>query len=96
MGELLLELLSEEIPARMQDAGIGFLEGIIRQRLLAANIPAAEPIESYVTPRRMVIIATHRRTTAESADQIFAIADGRAVAADVTAFERPVRESRDA
>jgi ABC-type multidrug transport system fused ATPase/permease subunit len=46
--------------------------------------------------RRMVIIATHRRTTAESADQIFAIADGRAVAADVTAFERPVRESRDA
>jgi len=57
MGELLLELLSEEIPARMQDAGIGFLEGIIRQRLLAANIPAAEPIESYVTPRRMVIIA---------------------------------------
>jgi glycyl-tRNA synthetase beta chain len=57
MGELLLELLSEEIPARIQEVGIGFLEGIIRQRLLAAKIPAVEPIESYVTPRRMVIVA---------------------------------------
>ena len=46
--------------------------------------------------RRMVIIATHRRTTAEPADQIFAIADGRVVAADVTAFERPVLVSRNA
>ena len=40
----------------MQLGAIGFLEGIIRQRLLSANIPATEPIESYVTPRRMVII----------------------------------------
>jgi len=46
--------------------------------------------------RRMVIIATHRRTTAESADQIFAIADGRVVAADAAYFERSVQESRDA
>jgi ATP-binding cassette, subfamily B, bacterial len=46
--------------------------------------------------RRMVIIATHRRTTAEPADQILAITDGRVVVADVTAFERSVLESRDA
>jgi ATP-binding cassette, subfamily B, bacterial len=46
--------------------------------------------------RRMVIIATHRRTTAELADQIFAIADGRVVAADVTSFDRPALDSRDA
>jgi ATP-binding cassette, subfamily B, bacterial len=45
--------------------------------------------------RRMVIIATHRRTTAEPADQIFAMADGRIVASDVTTFERPALESRD-
>jgi len=57
MGELLLELLCEEIPARMQLDAIGFLQGVIRQRLLSANIRATEPIESYVTPRRMVIIA---------------------------------------
>jgi glycyl-tRNA synthetase beta chain len=56
MGELLLELLSEEIPARMQADGIGWLSGFIRQRLLAAQIPAVE-IKSYVTPRRMVIVA---------------------------------------
>jgi ABC-type transport system involved in cytochrome bd biosynthesis fused ATPase/permease subunit len=43
-----------------------------------------------------VIIATHRRTTAELADQIFAIADGRVVAADVTSFDRPALDSRDA
>jgi ATP-binding cassette, subfamily B, bacterial len=46
--------------------------------------------------RRMVIIATHRRTTAEVADRIFAIADGRVVTSDVTIFERPALESRDA
>jgi glycyl-tRNA synthetase beta chain len=56
-GELLLELLSEEIPAGMQARAIGFLVGIIRQRLLSEDIPAAEPIESYITPRRMVVIA---------------------------------------
>src|SRR5271155_3164062 len=56
MCELLLELLSEEIPARMQADGIGWLNGFIRQRLLAAQIPAVE-IKSYVTPRRMVIVA---------------------------------------
>jgi ABC-type multidrug transport system fused ATPase/permease subunit len=46
--------------------------------------------------RRMVIIVTHRRTTAELADQVFAIADGRVVVADMTAFEGSVLESRDA
>jgi glycyl-tRNA synthetase beta chain len=56
MGELLFELFSEEIPARMQADGISSLEGLVRQRLLAAQIPASE-IESYVTPRRMVIVA---------------------------------------
>lgn len=46
--------------------------------------------------RRMVIIATHRRTTAEVADQVFAMADGRVVASDVSSFDRPALESRDA
>ncbi len=45
--------------------------------------------------RRMALIATHRRTTAEAADQVFAMASGRVVASDVTAFERPALESGD-
>jgi glycyl-tRNA synthetase beta chain len=55
-GELLLELLSEEIPARMQRRAIDDLTGLVRDRLAAADIPAAT-IEGHVTPRRLVVIA---------------------------------------
>jgi glycyl-tRNA synthetase beta chain len=55
-GELLLELLTEEIPARMQRRAIEDLTGLIRDKLAAADIPAAT-IEGQVTPRRLVVIA---------------------------------------
>ncbi len=55
-GELLLELLSEEIPARMQRRAIEDLTGLIRDKLAAADIPAAS-IAGYVTPRRLTVIA---------------------------------------
>ena len=55
-GELLLELLSEEIPARMQRRAIDDLTGLIRDKLAAAEIPAAE-LRGYVTPRRLTVIA---------------------------------------
>jgi glycyl-tRNA synthetase beta chain len=55
-GELLLELLSEEIPARMQRRAIEDLTGLIRDKLAAADIPAPT-IEGHVTPRRLVVIA---------------------------------------
>ena len=55
-GELLLELLSEEIPARMQRRAIGDLTGLIRDRLAGADIPAAT-VEGHVTPRRLAVIA---------------------------------------
>ncbi len=55
-GELLLELLSEEIPARMQRRAIEDLVGLVRDKLAAADIPAAK-IEGHVTPRRLVVIA---------------------------------------
>jgi glycyl-tRNA synthetase beta chain len=54
--ELLLELLSEEIPARMQRRAIGELTRLIRDKLCAADIPAAN-IRGYVTPRRLTVIA---------------------------------------
>ena len=55
-GELLLELLSEEIPARMQRRAIEDLTELLRQKLAAAEIPPAK-ICGYVTPRRLVVIA---------------------------------------
>ncbi|MGE0259397.1 MAG: glycine--tRNA ligase subunit beta [Alphaproteobacteria bacterium] len=56
MGELLLELLSEEIPARMQPRAIADLAALIRDKLAAAEIPAAE-LRGYVTPRRLTVTA---------------------------------------
>jgi len=55
-GELLLELLSEEIPARMQRRAIEDLTGLVRDKLAAAEIPAAT-LSGYVTPRRLTLIA---------------------------------------
>jgi glycyl-tRNA synthetase beta chain len=56
MAELLLELLSEEIPARMQRRAIEDLTGLLRDKLVAAEIPAAN-LRGYVTPRRLAVIA---------------------------------------
>jgi glycyl-tRNA synthetase beta chain len=61
-GELLLELLSEEIPARMQRRAIEDLSGLLRKRLAAAEIPT-ESLRGYVTPRRLAIIAEGIPTT---------------------------------
>jgi glycyl-tRNA synthetase beta chain len=55
MGELLLELLSEEIPARMQRRAVEDLTGLVRGKLAAAQIPA-ERLDCYVTPRRLTVI----------------------------------------
>ena len=56
MSELLLELFSEEIPARMQPRAIEGLTGLLRDKLSAAQIPA-ESIRGYVTPRRLTVVA---------------------------------------
>ena len=55
-GELLLELLCEEIPARMQRRAIEDLTGLIREELGAAEI-GAKSVRGYVTPRRLTVIA---------------------------------------
>ena len=47
--------------------------------------------------RRMVILATHRRTTASRADRIYHLAAGRLVAADGSALDDvPIREVSNA
>jgi glycyl-tRNA synthetase beta chain len=55
-SELLLELLSEEIPARMQRRAIEDLTALVRDKLAAAEIPATT-LSGYVTPRRLTVIA---------------------------------------
>jgi glycyl-tRNA synthetase beta chain len=55
-GELLLELLSEEIPAGMQRRAIADLTALLRDKLAAAEIPAVE-MRGYVTPRRLAVVA---------------------------------------
>jgi glycyl-tRNA synthetase beta chain len=56
MAELLLELLSEEIPARMQRRAIEEFAGLVRDKLAAAEIPA-QNLRGYATPRRLTLIA---------------------------------------
>jgi len=55
--ELLLELLSEEIPARMQRRAIDDLRRHLGEWLQAHRIRGAESIDGYVTPRRLTVIA---------------------------------------
>jgi len=55
-GELLLELLTEEIPARMQRRAIEDLKKHLDEWLQAHRLRATA-ITGYVTPRRMVVIA---------------------------------------
>jgi glycyl-tRNA synthetase beta chain len=55
-GELLLELLSEEIPARMQHRAVTDLAGLFRHKLAAAGLPT-ENVRGYVTPRRLTVVA---------------------------------------
>lgn len=56
MGELLLELLSEEIPAWMQQRAVEDLAGHLDEWLQTHRLPATT-ITRYVTPRRMTVIA---------------------------------------
>jgi len=55
-ADFLLELLSEEIPARMQAAARDALGRMLAEELAAAGI-AAEAIDVWSTPRRLALVA---------------------------------------
>ena len=55
MAELLLELLSEEIPARMQARAAADLEKLVTGKLAAAGL-AYERARAFVTPRRLALV----------------------------------------
>ncbi|TAK12512.1 MAG: glycine--tRNA ligase subunit beta, partial [Rhizorhabdus sp.] len=56
MADFLLELLSEEIPARMQEKASADLARLFTEELAKAGLKP-ESITSYVTPRRLALIA---------------------------------------
>ncbi|UZK70898.1 glycine--tRNA ligase subunit beta [Sphingomonas sp. S1-29] len=56
MADFLLELRSEEIPARMQDKARADLERLFAAELAKAGL-APGSIETYATPRRLALIA---------------------------------------
>src|SRR5688500_9958017 len=64
MPDFLLELLSEEIPARMQGKAQQDLARLFSEQLSSAGLKA-EAVETYATPRRLVLIA--RGLSAETA-----------------------------
>ena len=55
MPDLLLEVLSEEIPARMQRRGAEDLERQVLRRLEKARLVGGQP-ETFVTPRRLAVL----------------------------------------
>ncbi|HEY0523722.1 MAG TPA: glycine--tRNA ligase subunit beta, partial [Stellaceae bacterium] len=55
MPDLLLELLSEEIPARMQSRAAEDLRRLVGERLAAAQLAHAGEIRPFVTPRRLAL-----------------------------------------
>src|SRR5512147_1295449 len=55
MPELLLELLSEEIPARMQARAADDLKRLLCERLERAQL-TWEHAEAFVTPRRLALV----------------------------------------
>lgn len=55
MAELLLELFSEEIPARMQARAAEDLQRLVTEKLKAAGL-AFTSAKSFVTPRRLALV----------------------------------------
>ena len=55
MAEFLLEILSEEIPARMQAQAARDLARLVGEKLAAAGLPFETP-KSFVTPRRLTLV----------------------------------------
>ncbi len=56
MADFLLELFSEEIPARMQPKAAEDLKRLFNEKLAEAGLAAAE-VDTYATPRRLALIA---------------------------------------
>ena len=65
MSDFLLELLSEEIPARMQAGARAELEKLFRREMDAAGVSVGD-LTVYSTPRRLALIARELPTATEA------------------------------
>lgn len=68
MTDFLLELRSEEIPARMQDKARADLERLFVEQLATAGLKA-ESIVTYATPRRLALIAKRLPTATQAVSE---------------------------
>jgi glycyl-tRNA synthetase beta chain len=68
MADFLLELLSEEIPARMQAGARAELEKLFRREMDAAGVAPGE-ITVWSTPRRLALIARDLPTETEAVSE---------------------------
>jgi glycyl-tRNA synthetase beta chain len=65
MAELILELFSEEIPARMQQPMAKTLKEVFEKKLAEENV-YVKTVKTFVTPRRLVLFADGLSLTQES------------------------------
>ena len=83
----------------MRDAPILLLDEPTSSLDVATEEAVMNGLREWVNaaPDRMVILATHRRTTASHADRIYQLAAGRLVAANGSALDDvPIREVSNA
>ncbi|HWI85767.1 MAG TPA: glycine--tRNA ligase subunit beta, partial [Sphingomonas sp.] len=68
MTDFLLELLSEEIPARMQEKASADLARLFEAEIARAGL-SAEKVETYATPRRLALIARGLPTATQAVSE---------------------------
>lgn len=68
MADFLLELLTEEIPARMQKSARAELEKLFRREMDAAGVAVSE-LTVWSTPRRLALIARELPTETEAVSE---------------------------
>ena len=95
MTDFLLELRSEEIPARMQDKARGDLERLFVEQLAAAGLKATS-IVTYATPRRLALIAKGLPTATQAVSEELKGPPADAPAAAIDGFLRKAGLTRDA
>ncbi|MHA3841374.1 glycine--tRNA ligase subunit beta [Sphingomonas aestuarii] len=95
MADFLLELRSEEIPARMQDKARADLEWLFVEQIAAAGLKA-ESIVTYATPRRLALIAKGLPTATQAVSEELKGPPAGAPAAAIDGFLRKAGLTRDA
>ncbi len=95
MTDFLLELLSEEIPARMQAKARADLEKLFADQLAAAGLKA-QSLQTFSTPRRLALIARGLPETTEAVSEELKGPPADAPDAAVEGFLRKAGLTRDA